>query len=152
VINWYMWLKALHVLAVTVWVGAAITVFGVNRHFGPRRDPKLSAPLAMISDFVGSKLIAPAGGIALLSGIGTALVGHVGMPTWIWWGIASAVIVLAGGGTLLRLGFKRLANELQQPQPSMPEVARLSGRLRIYSIIAILILVSAVIAMVLKPA
>lgn len=149
--NWYLWLKVLHVLAVTVWLGAAVSVFAIMTRLSPTMHRERLAALAGACDIIGSRVIAPAGGLSLLIGIAAAWAGHTGMAFWIWWGLGAAIVVLAVGGSALRLGFARLAAMLESPNPEPRAVTALVGRLRTIGIFAIAVLVSAVGIMVLKP-
>ncbi len=147
----YLWLKAVHVLAVAIWLGAAVTVSGVAGLMTRTSDLHRMGALASVCDFASTRLIAPAGGITFLFGIVAVFVGHFGMSLWVWWGVVGALLVLSVGGAILGRGFRRLARLLEAPAGREAEIGALVGRLRAVGVGALVVLVSTVLVMVLKP-
>jgi hypothetical protein len=114
-------------------------------------DLERMGALASVCDFASRRLIAPAGGIAFLCGMGAVFAGHFAMSLWLWWGVVGALLVLAVGGAVLGRGFRRLAQLLEAPAGREAEIGALVGRLRAVGVGALVVLVSAVLVMVLKP-
>jgi len=149
--NLYLWLKAIHVLAVTIWLGAAMTIFAVTGLMTRTTERHRLAAFARVCDFTGLRLIAPAGGIAFLAGIAATIAGHVPMQLWVWWGILAALLVLSIGGAMLGRGFRRLCGLLDVQAPDEAAAMALLGRLRGVATALIVVLAVTVIVMVLKP-
>jgi len=149
--NNYLWLKALHVLSMAVWLGAALALLGTAGIMARTTDRARLAGLATGCDFVGTRLIAPAGGLTLLFGLMTMMVGHIGMPFWVLFGLVATLLVLSVGGAVLGRGFRRLATLLDAPSVNEAEVAALLARIRKVGWFAVALLVATTVIMVLKP-
>ena len=151
VTNWYLWLKVLHVLAASVWFGAAVAILAIMTRLSPTMQRERLAALVGACDVIGSRVIAPAGVLTIVVGIAAAWVGRTGMVLWISWGLGAAVLVLAIGGSALRLGFARLAKGLESSTSDAGSVAAAVSRLRALGAVVIAVMVTAVAVMVLKP-
>lgn len=147
----YLWLKAVHVLAVTMWLGGAMSLVTITSLLSRDFDRQKLAAIAEVCDFVGARLVAPAAGTTILAGLINVWNGHVRLDVWVLWGIGSGLLVLAVGATVLRLGFQRLVQLLNDPQPQMAAVADLTKRVRTIGAIVTFLLVVTVVVMVLKP-
>jgi uncharacterized membrane protein len=147
----YLWLKFFHVLAVITWLGGAVTLLAIASLLSSQRDRQKLAAIAEVCDFVGARIVAPAASATLLAGIILVVVGHVRMAFWSWWGVGATILVIAIGATVLRLGFKRLVELLNDPQPQAAAVAAVIRRVRSVGAFVILLLVTTVAIMVLKP-
>jgi len=150
--NLYLWLKFLHVAAVTVWLGAAVAVVFTLGRVAAAVDRTAAAALAGLADSIGIRLIAPASALTLVTGLLTMWVGHVGMPPWVAWGVLVNLSVFVAGGTVIRIGIGRLAALLRDPQASEADIARARVRMRRIIALAIALLFSVALGMVLKPA
>lgn len=149
--NSYLWLKALHVLSMSVWIGAALSLLGITGIMVRTADRQRLAGLATACDFVGTRLIAPAGGVTLVFGLVTMMIGHVGMPFWVLFGLIATLLVLAVGGAVLGRGFRRLVTLLESPSGNEAEVAALLARIRRIGQFAVMLLVFTAFVMVIKP-
>ncbi len=147
----YLWLKAFHVLFVTLWIGSAVSVFAVVTAAASTTDRARLAGLCAATEFIGKRVIAPGGGLTLLSGIALAVVGKVGMPFWIIWGLGAGLVVIAVGGAVLGRGLARLAAMTADTNVAAGAIESLRVRLQTVGTLAILTLVTVVLAMVLKP-
>ena len=147
----YLWLKAAHILAVIVWLGGAMSLVAITSLLSRDLDRQKLAAIAEVCDFVGARLVAPAAGTTILAGLLTVWIGHVHLDLWVWLGIVFAFLVLGIGATVLRLGFKRLVELLNDPQPQTVAVAELTKRVRTIGTFVTLLLVITVAVMVLKP-
>ena len=147
----YLWLKVVHVLLAGIWFGSAVSLFAILSRISPATDRRKLAGLAAACDFVGSRVIAPAAGLTLIAGLTAMWLGKVGMALWIWWGIVAAVLVMAVGGSALRMGFTRLATMLDDAQTPDATIAAHTKRLRTIGMGVIAVLVLTVIVMVMKP-
>ncbi|HKP29212.1 MAG TPA: hypothetical protein VJU15_07400 [Gemmatimonadales bacterium] len=149
--NSYLWLKALHVLSMAVWTGAALTLLGIAGIMARSTDRGRLAGLAAACDFAGTRLIAPAGGLTLVFGLVTMMVGHVGMPFWVLFGVVANLLLLVVGGAVLGRGFRRLATLLDAPGGNEAEITALLARIRFVGRLAVALLVFTAFVMVLKP-
>ena len=149
--NIYLWLKALHVLSMGVWLGAALTLLGTAGIMARTTDRGRLAGLAIACDFAGTRLIAPAGGLTLLFGLATMMLGHIGMPFWVLFGLVATLLLLGVGGAVLGRGFRRLSTLLDATSGNETEVAALLARIRRIGWFAVALLVATAVIMVLKP-
>ena len=149
--NTYLWLKALHVLSMAVWTGAALTLLGITGIMARTTDRQRLSGLAAACDFTGTRLIAPAGGLTLVFGLGAMMVGHVGMPFWILFGLVTTLLVLSVGGAVLGRGFRRLVTLLAAPAGNEAEITTLLATIRKVGTLAVVVLVATAFVMVLKP-
>jgi uncharacterized membrane protein len=147
----YLWLKVVHVLSVTAWLGGALSLAAVSFLFAPTLERQHLAGLAQASNFIGEKVVAPAGMLTLVTGLLAVWTGHIGMPLWVWWGISAALIVLAVGIIVLRTGLRRMEALLEDPATPVTTVMAESVRLRRIGSVVLLVMVSAVVVMVFKP-
>ena len=147
----YLWLKAVHVLAVTMWLGGAMSLVTITSLLTRDLDRQKLAAIAEVCDFVGARLVAPAAGTTIVAGLVNVWNGHVRLDLWVLVGIGLALLVLAVGATILRLGFRRLVELLNDPQPQTVAVAELTKRVRTIGAFVTLLLVVTVVVMVLKP-
>ena len=147
----YLWLKALHVLFVALWIGAAVSLFSVIVSAAATTDRARLAGLCAATEFIGRRVIAPGGGLALLTGIITAAIGKVGMPFWVSYGLGAGIVVIAVGGAVLGRGLARLAAMTADAAVPAGEIETLRMRLQTVGTAAIAVLTSIVLVMVLKP-
>ena len=146
----YIWLKFIHVLSIAAWLGgfaALLVLNGIAARHG--ESGGLSAYLRY-ADGLGPRLIGPASGLALLSGILMVPVGHLALSAWVVWGlVAAAVFILIGVGLLRPL--LRQLREASADDATPTDVAAVLRKQGIWFLVNLLILASAVWAMVLKP-
>jgi uncharacterized membrane protein len=148
--NAYAILKLLHVLSVIVWVGGALTanvlVWRVARAGDRAALTSLMGSLAGI----GRGMTGPSSLLTLLTGIGMMLTGRLDHTAlWIQWGFAGVLIHFLFGPILLRRAGMELYASLTAGDDARFAVARQRvGRL---NVVYLLVLVSVVSVMVLKP-
>jgi hypothetical protein len=150
-IGLYGWLKVLHVLAAVLWVGAAATVslmvFPLGRA-GVRAT--FAAILPTASGFL-RRVVGPASGLVLLSGVAMGIVGHTGMPLWVIWGLAGVLLHFIFGATVVRRSWEQLARLATASPPDEVAFVAAARRASIAYRYYVLMLVSVIIVMVLKP-
>ena len=150
--NAYLWLKAVHVLAVAVWIGSLATMVELNGRAirsGSRADV---ASFVEHSAFVGARIVGPAAGATLLAGIATMLIGRLDTTPWIWAGVGAFGLFVLLGVTVVRASSRRLTAAVRASGTSQAELGKLMRRVRRWSIVNLLVLTAAVVAMVFKPA
>jgi uncharacterized membrane protein len=146
----YNLFKFLHVAGVIVWIGSVTTLTLLNLRLA--RDTANGAgavTLAHATGAFGRTVVGPAAGLTLLAGIGTSVVGGLDMGAlWITWGFTAILISMVLGMTALRRTTTALEAALVQ---SSSQVGALRGRLTSLNLVNLLVLLSAVGAMVFKP-
>jgi uncharacterized membrane protein len=149
--NIYAWLKFLHVVAVAVWVGGLTCVIMVNRRISRSSDRAVIAAVAEQTMFLGTRVIATSSGITLIAGVFALIVGKLGFPLWALWGFISFVLFLTFGATAIRVTSTELQKHLGMPETTVENLRLLLRRLVLLSSINLVLLLSAVWAMVFKP-
>jgi uncharacterized membrane protein len=147
----YLWLKVAHIVSVTAWLGGALALTVISTLFDPGQERRHLAGIAAASNFVGGRIVAPAGMLTLVTGIFTVWLGKIGTPFWIWWGVGSTVVILAIGIGFLKRGLERMGEMLEDPKVATGEVAAMATRLRRVALVVLVLMVSTVTVMVFKP-
>jgi uncharacterized membrane protein len=144
----YNLLKFIHIVSVTLWIGGLITIFLLNLRMSRAGQSAAVAALGQHGQFFGMAMFGPAALLTLLTGIGMVLVANYsfGLP-WISWGFAGAILSFILGGGLTAGTARRMAKE---SDPAV--IAKLRGRMTMFAVLNMLILLSVVAAMVFKPA
>lgn len=148
----YLWLKFLHVVAVTVWVGGVFALIVLNARFGRLGDPAAQAAMGRQSEAFGRTVIAPAMAVTLLAGLWMA--GQFGISftaLWIVWGLVGFVAFIVIGVIATGRAAGELGEVARNAGPDDPRVAALRGRLGALGALNLLVLLSVVWAMVFKP-
>ena len=122
--------KALHVVAILVWVGGDVTLTTLGIVFERRRDDGALAELGKMGGWIGTRVYTPALFAAFAFGVALIEKGNLGWSAfWIdfalvGWALAAVVGLCYVGPELGRIG--ELA---QQHGPDSPEVGRRVKRL-----------------------
>ena len=149
----YNLFKFLHVAGVIVWIGSVTTLTVLNMRLARESaDGAGAAALARVTGAFGRTVVGPAAGLTLLAGIVTSIVGGLDMAAlWITWGFAAILISMALGMTVLRRTTASLEAALAGPAAAPEQVPSLRSRLTTLNLVNLVILLSAVAAMVFKP-
>lgn len=148
----YTLFKFLHVAAVIVWLGGLVAISLMNARLAGEDDPTAMAVMAHASRFFGSTVVGPAAGVTLLAGLVMVLAGGMSLATlWIAWGLGGLFLSMALSTTLIRRTGEELNAAHHEPNGDQARVPGLQRRLRALSGVNLLILFSAVAAMVFKP-
>ena len=148
----YLWLKFVHVAAVTVWVGGVAALFVLNARFGRLGEPAAQAAMGRQSEEFGRTVIGPAMAITLLAGLWMA--GQFGIPfntLWIVWGLAAFVLFVLIGIVATGRAAAELGALARSADANDPRLGALRGRLGTLGALDLLVLLSAIWAMVVKP-
>ena len=148
----YQIFLALHVLAVTIWVGGDITLTTLGIVFEQKQDGPTLAALGRMGTWIGTRVYTPA--LFFVLGFGVALVeksGHAWDQFWIIFGLVgwSLATVIGIGFVGPELG--RIDAAAQQFGPESPEVARRVKRLFTIFRFDTALLILIVIDMAAKP-
>lgn len=147
----YSLFKFLHIVAVIIWIGGVLTVSTLYARLARQEDRAVVAAMDRQSRFFGTAVVAPAFGVTLISGFVMIGVSGLGFPLWVLWGLAAIVLSVALGATFLRRAGMELSERVAAAEPGDPHVISLQRRLVTLNAINILLLLSAVWAMVFKP-
>ena len=143
-------LKFIHVVSVIVWVGGIITMTLLTMRLARVREGGAQAALAQLGNFVGRAVFLPAAALTFLAGLGTGLIAGFQMNSlWIIWGFAVIVLsMVLTNGIMRPIGLRigALVSSGQQAQ-----VSALQNRLLWLSALNIVLLLSAVWVMIVKP-
>jgi uncharacterized membrane protein len=148
--NTYAILKLLHVVAVIVWLGGALTANVLTWRVAKAGDRQTLATLFGHTALLGRGLIGPAALVTLITGIAMVVTARLDFAAlWIQWGFAGVVIHFLFGPLLLR----RAGIELQQAAAGQDDSRLATARRRVGRLAAIYLalLLSVVGAMVIKP-
>lgn len=121
---------ALHVLAVTVWVGGDITLTTLGIVFEQKRDGPTLAALGRMGTWVGTRVYTPA--LFFVFGFGVALVEKAQLPWdqfWIIFGVVGWALAMVVGIGFVGPELGRIDKAAQEFGPESPEVARRVKRL-----------------------
>jgi uncharacterized membrane protein len=145
-------LKFLHIVAAIIWVGGVITLTLLNMRLVSTRNGAAMAALSSVGGFIGQRVFGPAAAVTLLAGIATAL--NAGFPmrsVWIIWGFLVVLLSFGMTATFTRSTAQRLGALAASPDSDRAQIVALQRRLSLLTALNILLLLSAVWAMVSKP-
>jgi uncharacterized membrane protein len=121
---------ALHVLAVTVWVGGDITLTTLGIVFEHKRDGPTLAALGRMGTWIGTRVYTPA--LFFVFGFGVALIEKAGFAWdqfWIVFGVVGWSLAMAIGISFVGPELGRIDKAAQEFGPESAEVARRVKRL-----------------------
>ena len=116
---------ALHILAVTLWVGGDITLTTLGIVFEQKQDGPTLAALGRMGTWIGTRVYTPT--LFFVFGFGVALLEKSGQPWdqfWVVFGIVGWALAMAIGITFVGPELGRIDAAAQQFGPESPEVAR----------------------------
>jgi len=147
----YTLFKFLHVIGAIIWIGGVTTTSILNARVAREQDGAVLAAMSRQSRFFGMAIIGPAAGLTLIAGIVMIAVSGLGVPLWVIWGFAAIIVSIGLGATLIRRAGEELSNMAATATPGDTRLSALQRRLAILNTINVLVLLSAVWAMVFKP-
>lgn len=147
----YNLLQFVHVAAAIVWLGGSAALTVLNARLAGRLDGAGTAALESQSARLGALLFGPAAVTTLLAGFGMVAVSGMGAQLWVIWGLAVVVASLVLSGGFIRRVAARLGELTASPDTDAALVARQRTRLGLLNALNLLLLLSAVWAMVVKP-
>lgn len=145
--------KFVHVSAVIIWLGGQVAIAVLNARMAGAHDATQMAPLTRASRFFGTAIAGPAAGLTLIAGIVMVASAELSFGVlWIAWGLGALVLSMLLGATVMRRAGEQLAMAMDEGgSGALARIEALQGRLRTLGILNLLILFSAVWAMVAKP-
>jgi uncharacterized membrane protein len=121
---------ALHILAVTVWVGGDVTLTTLGIVFEQKRDGPTLAALGRMGAWVGTRVYTPA--LFFVFGFGVAMLEKSGQPWdqfWVIFGLVGWSLAMAIGIGFVGPELGRIDRAAQAHGPESAEVARRVKRL-----------------------
>jgi len=121
---------ALHILAVTVWVGGDITLTTLGVVFEAKKDGPTLAALGRMGTWIGTRVYTPA--LFFVFGFGVALIEKSGVGWhhfWIIFGVVGWAIAMTVGIGFVGPELGRIDKAAQEFGPESPEVGRRVKRL-----------------------
>jgi uncharacterized membrane protein len=144
------WLVAIHILCAVIWVGGAFLtqVYAVRtRSHGP-------AALAVFSkdtEYIGQRTFLPASLILLGTGIWLVSRDVFTLDDWVVYGLIVIGISIVTGAGFLGPESGRIAKLIDERGGEDPEVQRRINRIFLVSRVELVLLISVVLVMALKP-
>jgi uncharacterized membrane protein len=148
--DFYPWLKAVHVLLAIVAVGANIT-YGFWQVRAAGQPQHLGFALRTIK-FLDDRVANPAYGALFVIGIVLVLIGPYDFTT-LWVAVSIGLFLLMGGLTILVYTpmQRRQIEVYESAGPQSPDFVDLSNRMRTIGIVLAVLVVVIVFLMVVKP-
>ena len=144
------WLVAIHLLCAVIWVGGAfITEMHAIR--AQRGGAVSLAAFAKDSEFVGFRVFLPASLILLATGIWLISRDVFSLDEWVVWGLIVIGLSVITGAGYLGPESGRIGKLMEERGEDDAEVQRRLSRLFLVSRIELVLLISVVLVMALKP-
>lgn len=148
----YLWLKFLHIAAVIAWLGGFFALTFLTARLARGGDGTALAAVGRQSGIYGQQVIPVTMLITLLAGLGMAFqVGFRLDALWIAWGWMGIIVTVLLGVLPIRRTGEALAAQARAAGPADPAVQALQRRLLFWNTLVLVLLLSIVWAMVVKP-
>ena len=145
----YLLLKSLHIVSVAIWVGGLAALLVLGLWLARRPLDALPSALLPAGRWFGERVLVPAGVLGLLTGMGLVRLSAGGLQLW---GLVALVAVATLDAVLLQRTLRRLSDRLARPRHTGPQGRGLLLRANALMAVDLVLLLSAVAAMVFKPA
>lgn len=149
----YTFYKFLHLAAVIIWLGGFCTLSLLNLRLTREQNPATLRSLLNHAAFYGRAVIGPAMAFTLVAGILTAInAGYNFGSTWISWGFVAILGSVLLGIFPIRMVTTKLNQLVTSTSPDPAPIHAVQTRLALLNLLNLLLLLSAVGAMIFKPA
>jgi uncharacterized membrane protein len=150
--TWYAFFKSVHVVAATIWVGGAAMIQAFAFRITRTGDARRQAEFAKDSEVVGMRVFIPATWILLLAAIGMMINGDLSWgQNWIVLGLIAFAISFVVGAGFLGPESGRIAAAIEREGAESPEAQRRIRRILLISRCELVVLVTVIVNMVVKP-
>lgn len=151
--TWYTFFKSVHIVAAVIWVGGAFMIQALTFRILGTGDARRQAEFAKDTEVVGMRVFIPATWVLLLAGIAMMInLDWSWGQNWIVFGlIAFALSFVVGAGFLGPEG-GRIAKLIEREGPDSPAAQARIRRILAISRAELVILLTVVVNMVVKPA
>lgn len=148
----YTTLKFVHVASIAVWFGGLFTMLLLNRMLAAAGDRAGLQSLGQQAQRISMRLFMPAVIITLITGIGMVQVGQLSFrATWVIWGMAGLVLSMFLGAVLTGGTARKLAARVAAGTIDAAGIKAAQGRMLMFAVLNLLLLLSIIWAMVAKP-
>jgi uncharacterized membrane protein len=150
--TWYTFFKSVHVVAAALWVGGAAMIQALAFRIVRTGDARRQADFAKDTEIVGMRLFIPTTWILLLAGIAMMInLDWSWGQNWIVFGLISFALSFAVGAGFIGPEGGRIAAVIEREGPASPEVQARIRRILTVSRCELVILVTVIVNMVVKP-
>jgi putative copper export protein len=149
--NIYLSLKFVHVAAASLWVGGLLALSILNARLARAADPQVIDLSARQSQWIGQRVLGPSAAVTLLAGGAAMGLTGIGFSAWVIWGLVVVALSIALGATVMRRTVSRLIERSATAERGDAGVAALQRRVALVDALLVVLLLSAVWAMVFKP-
>jgi uncharacterized membrane protein len=150
--TWYTFFKSVHVVAAAVWVGGATMIQALAFRIVRTGDARRQADFAKDTEIVGMRLFIPTTWILLLAGIAMMInLGWSWGQNWIVFGLISFALSFVVGAGFLGPEGGRIAAVIEREGPASAEAQARIRRILMISRCELVILVTVIFSMVVKP-
>jgi uncharacterized membrane protein len=149
--NLYGSLKFLHVLSVVIWIGGVTALWLTTLRLARASDYSTVARLLPVGMNYGQRVVGPASGVVLLTGIWMASIGHLWNTPWVGIGMTGILLHFILGATLVRRSWMDIGRQVNDSSHDEGRLTAAVKRATVVSWIYLLIMVIVIAAMVLKP-
>lgn len=150
--SWYLFWKALHLIAAVTWVGGGLTLTLMVIRTERSGDTNRLLDLGEHADWVGTKVFVPATLLVLATGIAMTIDGDLDWGQfWIIFGLVAWATSAAIGIGYITPKVKRLTTIMADRGPADPEVKVLLRKVTLAARMDVAFLLLIVIDMTVKP-
>ena len=148
----YTWLKVIHVIAVIMWIGGGFAMLVIQARIAATKDRVALVGFLRGASFYGPRFSGGGSVVALLSGIGMVMVGHIGFKAlWISIGLAGMVLHFIVGAGLIPRWIDALDKLVRDPNTSDADITARQRRFTTLTSVYAVLMFLVVLDMVLKP-
>jgi uncharacterized membrane protein len=151
-VTWYTFFKSAHVLTATIWVGGQFMIQAYAVRILRTGDARRQAAFAKDTEFVSTRVFMPATWLLLLAGVGMMVNLNLSWgQNWIVFGLIAFALSFAIGAGFLGPEGGRIAAVIEREGPESPEAQARIRRILLISRCELVVLVTVIINMVVKP-
>lgn len=147
----YGLLKLVHVLSVIIWIGGVTALWTVAMRFGRSANRAGLDMILPMSVRYGQTMAGPASLLVLVTGIAMVIVGRLGSPLWVQFGFIGILVHFVLGATLMRRNWAELGRVAASSPLDETRLATVLRRTRLTNWVYLLLMLSVIAVMVLKP-
>jgi uncharacterized membrane protein len=152
-VTWYTFFKSVHVVAAVIWVGGAVMTQAYAFRILRTGDPRRQADFAKDTEVVSMRLFIPTTWILLLAGIAMMInLDWSWGANWIVLGLISFGLSFVLGAGFLGPESGRIARIIERDGPESLEAQARIRRILVLSRVELVVLLTVVVNMVVKPA
>jgi uncharacterized membrane protein len=150
--TWYTFFKSLHVVAAATWVGGAVMIQAYGFRIMRSHDARRTAEFAKDTELISMRLFIPVTWVLLLAAIGMMVNLDLSWgENWVVFGLIAWIASFVVGAGYLGPESGRIGKIIEREGPESPEAQWRIGRILLISRLELVILLTVVVNMVVKP-